>query len=186
MRKVKIGVLALQGAFQLHQWHLEHIGAEYREVCTPEDFWQIDGLILPGGESGAMLKFIDTVGINETIAEFFKLKPVWGICAGVILMAKTVQNPAQRSFGVIDVVIERNAYGRQLNSSQEKVDDYEVSYIRAPKILNTGKDVNVYASRGESPTWIESGNLLATTFHPETNRSSSSPWHRRLIEKCQV
>jgi 5'-phosphate synthase pdxT subunit len=186
MRKTRIGVLSLQGAFQLHQWHLENAGAEYKEVVTLKDFEKIDGLILPGGESSTMLKLINTVGIGEVLVKFFKSKPIWGICAGAILMAKTVQNPPQKSFGIIDITIERNAYGHQLESFQGKVKDYEVSYIRAPKILSIGNSVNVHAAIDRSPVWIESDNLSVTTFHPETNRSIPSPWHQHLIKKCQA
>ena len=133
--KIKIGVLALQGAFQLHQRHIEALEAHYVPVVEKEDFENIDGLILPGGESGTMLKLIEAVGIKEVLRQLLNTKPAWGICAGAILMAKEVRNPAQPSLGVLDIEIERNAYGRQLESSQEMINNYWVSYIRAPKNL---------------------------------------------------
>ena len=183
-KKMRIGVLALQGAFQLHQKHIEALGAEYVPVITSQDFLKIDGLILPGGESATMLKLIDAVGIQDTLTDFFKVKPVWGICAGAILMAKSVSNPAQKSFGVIDIEIERNAYGRQLESQHETIEDYEVASIRAPKIVKVGKDIHVLAKRSGDPTWLEFQKLMVTTFHPETNLSAPSPWHRRFLEYC--
>jgi 5'-phosphate synthase pdxT subunit len=179
----KIGVLALQGAFHLHKPHIEALGAEYVEITRPEDLGAIDGLILPGGESGVMLKLIDATGMQKPLSDFLSKKPAWGICAGAILMAKKVTNPDQPAFGAMDVEIERNAYGRQLDSIRETIDGYDVSYIRAPKISKTGSGMRVLAERDGSPTWIESDMSMMTTFHPETNLSAPSPWHRRFVEK---
>lgn len=183
---VIIGVLSLQGAFALHRPHIEATGAVYREVVTTKDFAQIDGLIIPGGESGVMLKLIDTLGIEDTLHEFLQTKPSWGICAGAILLAKTVTNPTQKSFGLVDVTIERNSYGRQLQSSEETVASYKVSYIRAPRITKVGSRVQVLAQRDEDPTWVESGPRFLTTFHPETNLNYPSPWHKKLLSLCKI
>ena len=182
---IKIGVLALQGAFQLHRSHLEAAGAEYVEVIEPRDLESIDGIILPGGESGTMLKLIDSVCIHKALADFLYAKPAWGICAGAILMARTVCNPTQKSFGTVDIEIERNAYGRQRESSEEIIKGYQVSYIRAPRISLVGPSVKVLCTRGESPSWVECAKQMVTTFHPEINLKTPSPWHVRFIEFCK-
>ncbi|MBC7753583.1 MAG: pyridoxal 5'-phosphate synthase glutaminase subunit PdxT, partial [Moraxellaceae bacterium] len=169
IRKVRVGVLALQGAFQAHQPHIESLNAEYIEVINNKDFEKIDGLILPGGESGTMLKLIQFVGIKDALKEFMKTRPAWGICAGGILMAQKVYGPEQESLSVINIEVTRNAYGRQQDSFEEFINDYKVSYIRAPKISKTDLSVQVLGSKDESPTWIESGLHMVTTFHPETN-----------------
>ncbi len=181
---MRIGVLALQGAFRLHKSHVEATGAEYVEVTKEKDFESINGLILPGGESGTMLKLIEIVGIDHCLSNFLKTKPVWGICAGAILMAKKVQNPIQKSYSAIDIEIERNSYGRQLDSVEEIIDGYLVSYIRSPKIINTGPNIRILSSRSESPSWVESGQAMVTTFHPEINANAPSPWHQKLSEHC--
>jgi 5'-phosphate synthase pdxT subunit len=180
----KIGVLALQGAFRLHQFHIEECGAEYVEVVNNEDFKFIDALIIPGGESSVMLKLIESTGIEDRLVEFFSEKPIWGICAGAILMAKSVNNPTQKSFGVMDIDITRNAYGRQLESTFEEIDGYMVSYIRAPKINRVGLGIKVLSERNGAPTCVESDRQMVTTFHPEMNLNfGGSPWHERLIRK---
>jgi len=183
-KKTQIGVLALQGAFELHKRHIEALGAIYVPVVSNQNFEKLDGLIIPGGESGTMLKLINIVNIHQTLNDFLHTKPIWGICAGAILLAKSVQNPTQESFGILDFEITRNAYGRQLESFQEKIDDYEVSYIRAPKISKVGDNISVIKEREGSATWLESNKIMITTFHPETNLSTPSPWHRRFIECC--
>lgn len=182
---IRIGVLALQGAFRLHRPHLEAAGADYVEVIEPRDLESIDGIVLPGGESGTILKLIDSVCIHKALADFLNLNPAWGICAGAILMAKSVCNPTQESFRTIDIEIERNAYGRQRESSEEIIEGYKVSYIRAPRINLVGPSVNVLSTRGESPSWVECGKQMVTTFHPEINPMTPSPWHERFIEFCK-
>lgn len=184
-RKVRIGVLALQGAFRAHKPHIESLGAEYIEVINKDDFEIIDGLIVPGGESSTMLKLIHSVGIKDPLVEFMKTNPAWGICAGAILMAKRVYGPEQESLGVVNIEVTRNAYGRQLDSFEEIVSNYKVSYIRAPKISKTDFNLKVLGSREESPTWVESDLHMVTTFHPEMNLNYGSPWHQRLVEKCR-
>ena len=183
---MRIGVLALQGAFRLHQFHLEALGIEYVEVVTCEQLESLDGLILPGGESAVMLNLIGAVGIQTSLESFVKQKPTWGICAGAILMAKTVKNPAQFSFGALAIEVERNAYGRQLESSHENIEGYQVSYIRAPKITKVDPSLRIRSARDGFPTWAESASAMVTTFHPETNLNFPSPWHRRFAELARV
>lgn len=178
-----VGVLAVQGAFALHRPHLEALGVTYREVITSFDLAAVDGLILPGGESATMLKLLDIVGMKEALREFSTGKPTWGICAGAILLASRVNNPAQESLAAIDVDVERNSYGRQLDSVNEDIGGYRVSYIRAPRIVRVGREIEVFARKGEDPSWVESGNVMLTTFHPETNSAAPSPWHRRLVSR---
>jgi 5'-phosphate synthase pdxT subunit len=183
--KIRIGVLAVQGAFQAHKPHIEALGAEYVEVLTRKDFENINGLILPGGESSTMLKLVDFVKIRDAIKEFLKTKPVWGICAGAILMANKVYDPEQESFGAIDIEVTRNAFGRHRESFEEIINDYKVSYIRAPKITKISLGLTVLSFWEGSPTWVESDLHLVTTFHPEMNLDYGSPWHLRLIERSQ-
>lgn len=120
-----IGVLALQGAVQPHKPHIEAAGGIFRAVKTPAQFEEVDGFILPGGESTTMLKLIEMFGLWDDLARQFKAKPVWGICAGSILIAEKVLNPSQKSFGLIPMTVERNGYGRQLDSHHTKVGDYD-------------------------------------------------------------
>jgi 5'-phosphate synthase pdxT subunit len=183
--QIKIGVLALQGAINLHRPHIEALGAKYVEVVTGDHLHEVDGLILPGGESGTMLKLMKVTGISDALSIFLKEKPAWGICAGAILMAKSVTNPEQEAFAAIDIEIERNAYGRQVDSTEDFINGYGVSYIRAPRILRVGQKVEVFAKREGYPTWVESGNTMVTTFHPEINLKVPSPWHKKLFDCCK-
>jgi 5'-phosphate synthase pdxT subunit len=176
----KIGVLALQGAFALHRSHVEALGGEYYEVLKQQDFDSIDALILPGGESATMLKLLEASDLKKVLAEFSTEKPTWGICAGAILLARSVSNPQQESFSTIDVDIVRNSYGRQVDSKFEEFNGYRVAYIRAPRICRVGTEVRVLAQSGTDPTWVECRNVMLTTFHPETNSKAPSPWHQRL------
>ncbi len=183
--KPVIGVLALQGAVQPHKAHIEAAGGEFRSVKIPEQFDQVDAFILPGGESTAMLKLIDTFGLWDSLARNFKAKPVWGICAGAILIAEKVANPAQKSFGLLPITVERNAYGRQLDSHQKDVKDYPVSFIRAPVITSVGKNIEVLAEAEGKPVWVRSGPYMATTFHAELTPHAPSPMHRLFMDIVQ-
>lgn len=175
-RKPIIGVFALQGAVELHKPHIEAAGAEFRTVKTAKQFAEVDGFILPGGESTTMLKLINIFNLWDVLADEFSKKPVWGICAGSILMASTVKNPEQASFATLPITIERNGYGRQLDSHFSKIKDYEVSFIRAPVITETG-DCEIIASHQGQAVWVQKGNQMATTFHPEINLEPPSPMH---------
>lgn len=172
-----IGVLALQGAVEPHRKHIEAAGGEFRAVKTPEQFETVDAFILPGGESTTMLKLIDTFDLWDALKKQFAEKPVWGICAGSILIAENVTGPAQKSFGLIPMSIERNAYGRQLESHHADINGYDVSLIRAPVISKVANDVTVKATYEGKPVWVEKGRYMATTFHPELTLDYPSPMH---------
>jgi pyridoxal 5'-phosphate synthase pdxT subunit len=179
-----IGVLALQGDFDAHRRRLEELGAEVVLVKKPEQLDQIDGLVIPGGESGTFLKLLGDEGF-EKLKQFVRLKPTFGTCAGAILLASEVENPKQAGLGAIDIRIRRNAYGRQLDSSiregkflqsapNKKVADspLEMVFIRAPKIERVGPAVEVIATEGKDPVAVRQGRVMATTFHPELSEDT--------------
>lgn len=175
-----IGVLALQGCVQPHRPHIEATGGVFRAVKTEEQLGEIDGLILPGGESTTMLKLINRLDLKNALESTFANKPIWGICAGAILMAEDVENPHQEAFGLLPVRATRNAYGRQLDSQYQTIHDYTVSYIRAPQLTclpNDNSNVEILAERDGSPVWIQKDHYMATTFHPEMTLSFPSPMH---------
>lgn len=176
-----IGVLALQGGFQLHKLHIEALDCIYQEVINASDLSFCDALIMPGGESTTLLKLMEQQKLRPSLLEFVSEKPVWGICAGSILLSKT--NNSDPYLGVMDIDIERNGYGRQLQSTHAMIDDYQVSYIRAPIIKNVAAGVAIHSDRDGSPVWVEQRNMMATTFHPELNLVAPTPWHRRLLGK---
>lgn len=180
-KKPVIGVLALQGAVTPHKPHIEAAGGEFRAVKTAADFEGVDAFILPGGESTTMLKLIDTFGLWEPLKKNFEAKPVWGICAGSILLARKVTNPEQKSFGILPITVQRNAYGRQLDSHYASICDYTMSFIRAPIITDAG-GCEIMASHEGTPVWIRDGRNMATTFHPELTLEYPSPVHKSFIE----
>ncbi len=187
-RKPIIGVLALQGCVDRHQPHIEAAGAEYRAVKTAEQIEAADAYILPGGESTTMLKLIDRFGLWDVLAENFAQKPVWGICAGSILMAEKVwvdadKTKPQKSFGLMPVDIVRNGYGRQLDSHHRLVDGYEVSFIRAPVITHVADAVQVLAVADGTPVWMAYGKHRLSAFHPELTMDYPSPMHRDFISQ---
>lgn len=165
-----IGVLALQGDFDAHRRRLEELGAEVVLVKKPEQLDQIDGLVIPGGESSTLLKLLGEAGF-EKLKQFVRAKPSFGTCAGAILLANEVENPKQASLGALDITVRRNAYGRQIDSSiregQFQNSPIEMVFIRAPKIERVGKNVEVIAIQGEDPVLVRQGKTLAATFHPE-------------------
>jgi 5'-phosphate synthase pdxT subunit len=167
---MKIGVLALQGDFDAHRRRLEELGADVVLVKKPEQFDDLDGLVIPGGESGTFLKLLGEAGF-EKLRQFVRAKPTFGTCAGAILLATEVENPAQAGLGALDIGIRRNAYGRQIDSSirQGKFGDHpiEMVFIRAPKISRVGPAVQVIATQGEDPVAVRQGSVMAATFHPE-------------------
>ena len=169
----RIGVLAIQGDYAAHAAALADAGADPLEVRQPDQLKGLAGLILPGGESTTILKFLDKLNFFEILQEFCSVNPVFGTCAGAILLAREVRNPAQRSLGVLDAVVERNAYGRQVDSSILTAETalpggpLEMVFIRAPRIVNTGSTVKVLAVRDGSPILVRQGSVLAATFHPE-------------------
>ena len=170
---LRIGVLAIQGDYAAHAKALTEAGALPVEVRKPEELAGLDGLILPGGESTTMLKFLEKRHFFAALKDFCATNPVFGTCAGAILLAREVRNPAQRSLGVLDAVVERNAYGRQIDSIILHTETalpggpLEMVFIRAPRIVETGAGVEVLARREGLPTLVRQGNTMAATFHPE-------------------
>jgi 5'-phosphate synthase pdxT subunit len=185
-KQPKIGVLAIQGDYAAHADALLESGAEPIEVRKPEQLSSIDGLILPGGESTTVLRFLDKHKFFETLAAYCGDKPVFGTCAGAILLAREVINPPQRSLGLLDAILERNAYGRQIDSAIVTAETalpggpLEMVFIRAPKIVEAGPSVEVLASRDGSPVLVRQGHLLAATFHPEL--SADRRVHRLFVD----
>jgi 5'-phosphate synthase pdxT subunit len=166
----KIGVLALQGDFDAHRIRLEELGATVVLVKKPEQLDEIDGLVIPGGESGTFLKLLGEAGF-EKLKQFVLAKPTFGTCAGAILLAKEVENPAQAGLGALDIDIRRNAYGRQIDSSiregQLGNSPLEMVFIRAPKISRVGRGVDILATEGDDTVAVRQGRVMAATFHPE-------------------
>lgn len=181
-RKPIIGVLALQGAVEPHRPHIEAAGGEFRAVKTAVQLDECDAFILPGGESTTMLKLIDTFNLWDSLAENFAKKPVWGICAGAILMARKVTNPEQKSFALLPLTVERNGYGRQLDSHHAEINGYPVSFIRAPVFTDVGKDAEILAQHQGAPVWIKAGKYSASAFHPELTLDFPSPMHKKFVE----
>jgi 5'-phosphate synthase pdxT subunit len=169
----KVGVLALQGDFEAHKKALERAGAEAVEVRSAQDLGNIDGLIIPGGESTTMMKLLDQEKMLEPIAEFGQRRPIFGTCAGAILLASDVSNPVQNSLGLMDISVQRNGYGRQLDSRIARLHpegfdhDLEAVFIRAPIIQRIGPDAKVLAKYQDDPVLVEQGRHMAATFHPE-------------------
>jgi len=184
-----IGILAIQGDFAMHARMLERIGAPYKLVKHASELAEVSGLIMPGGESTTMLKFFAKEGMGEAIKKFVTAgQPVFGTCAGAILLAKEVLNPAQERLGLLDISIERNAYGRQVDSSVRQGDcpalsprPLEMVFIRAPIIRRVGEAVRVLGRSDGLPVLVEQGNVLAATFHPELTEDEAV--HRYFIEK---
>jgi pyridoxal 5'-phosphate synthase pdxT subunit len=182
-RTMKIGVLALQGDFDAHRKRLEELGAEVVLVRKPEQFDEIDGLVIPGGESGTFLKLLGESGF-EKLKQFAHAKPTFGTCAGAILLASEVENPKQAGLGAIDIRIRRNAYGRQADSSIREGrfgnDPLEMVFIRAPKIERIGAGVEVVATEGGDPVAVRQGKGMAATFHPEL--AEDTRVHRAFLD----
>jgi 5'-phosphate synthase pdxT subunit len=167
-----IGVLALQGDYEKHARSLARAGARVSEVRTAAELNAVDGLVIPGGESTTMLKLLDREGLFEPLREFGSRKPIFGTCAGAILLAAKVENPEQASLGLVDIAVQRNGYGRQLDSRVVKIDGegfgaLEAVFIRAPIIRHAGPGVHVLASYKGDPVLVEEGRHLVATFHPE-------------------
>ena len=189
--QIRIGVLALQGDFAAHARMLESIGADASEIRRADDLDGLDALIIPGGESTTMLKFIEEENLVEPIKSFAAAgKPVFGTCAGAILLAREVYNPAQASLGLIDIAVERNAYGRQIDSFITEADSaitggaLEAVFIRAPSIKSVGPGVEVLASLNGEPVLVREGNIMAGTFHPELGEDSRV--HSLLAEMARA
>jgi pyridoxal 5'-phosphate synthase pdxT subunit len=185
-----IGVLALQGDFDAHRRRLEELGAEVVLVKKPDQLDHIDGLVIPGGESGTFLKLLGEEGFAK-LKQFVHAKPTFGTCAGAILLATEVENPAQAGLGAIDMRIVRNAYGRQIDSSirdgkftanGHPGSPLEMVFIRAPKIAHVGDGVEVIATQGSDPVAVRQGIAMAATFHPEL--SDDKRVHQLFLDLC--
>ncbi len=179
------GVLALQGDFEAHIKALTQAGVRAVEVRTREQLAACDGIVLPGGESTTMLKLLKAENLWEPLREFGQTKPIFGTCAGAILLAAEVSRPAQESLALMDLSVERNAYGRQIDSRIARIETeagpLEAVFIRAPIIRRTGPQVHVLATYLDTPVWVEQGLHMATTFHPELAQSSTV--HQRFAQK---
>jgi pyridoxal 5'-phosphate synthase pdxT subunit len=174
-----VGILALQGAYEAHAKILACLDVTTLLIRTPDQLFtpegvpSVDGLIIPGGESTTMLKFLERNGFLESLSSLVRTLPTFGTCAGAILLANDVQNPPQISLAALDITIERNAYGRQIDSSiltaptKLPGGPLEMVFIRAPRITRTGPEVETLATRDDFPVLVRQGHLLAATFHPE-------------------
>src|SRR5437667_5552511 len=173
---MRIGVLALQGDFALHSRALEKCGVEAVEVRKPIELDGVDGLIMPGGESTTLLKLMDAWDFVPALEKFHGAgKPIFGTCAGLIILARAVESPRQFSLGLIDVAVERNAYGRQRDSFEAlgtavlegRRMPVTMVFIRAPRIRRVGAGVESLAEHGGETVMAEQGSVLVATFHPE-------------------
>jgi 5'-phosphate synthase pdxT subunit len=184
---MKIGVLALQGDFQEHCEALKRIGAECHEVRLPSDLDGLDGLILPGGESTTFGKLATTYGLLDPLKNLSKSTPLWGTCAGLVFMAREVGHE-QPVLGIMDIVVERNAFGRQVDSFEEDLEIEGLSgepfhgvFIRAPEIMDVGPDVEVMCRlKNGRIVAARQGRLLVTAFHPEL--TDDDRLHRYFLE----
>jgi len=184
-----VGILAIQGDFGLHAKMLERIGAPWKLIKHAPELGEVGGLIMPGGESTTMLKFFTREGLGAAIQDFAaRGKPIFGTCAGTILLAKEVVNPAQERLGLVDITVERNAYGRQIDSAVQQGEcpeladrPVEMVFIRAPIIRRVGEGVRVLGRADGLPVLVEQGNVLAATFHPELTNDETV--HRYFLKK---
>ena len=185
---MRIGVLALQGDFDAHRRRLEELGAEVVLVKKPEQLDVVDGLVIPGGESGTFLKLLGEEGFAK-LKEFVHAKPTFGTCAGAILLANEVENPRQAGLGALNIRIRRNAYGRQIDSSIREgrflnggrhESPLEMVFIRAPKIEHVGAGVEIIATEGTDPVAVRQGRTMAATFHPEL--SADTRVHQAFLD----
>jgi 5'-phosphate synthase pdxT subunit len=189
----KVGILSLQGDFAAHGAALSRAGAEPVFVRNREQLEDLDGLVIPGGESTTMLKLMRYENLFDSVAEFGRRKPVFGTCAGAILMADRVTGPEQESFALVHLNVQRNAYGRQLDSRVTEVQPeaefeqrvgqgkLEAVFIRAPIIREVGVNVHVLARYNGDPVLVEEGRHLVATFHPEL--TGDLRVHRLFLEK---
>ena len=182
-----IGILGLQGCIEPHIQHFESLGANCLSVRTPEELSKIDALLLPGGESTTMMKLLHVQRLYESLREFVLSRPSWGICAGSILLAQEVENPAQESLGVARIRAKRNAYGSQLDSFKAQVavqgleSQIQVDFIRAPQLFPLDSEVEVLAEHEGDSVVLRDRHLLCSSFHTELGSDSSL--HRYFLEQ---
>ena len=173
----KIGILALQGNFQKHKLLLDQLGIESIYVRYVSDLDDVSGLIIPGGESTTMTKLLDRSGLFEPIISFAEKNPVLGTCAGLIMMANNARDDRVNTFNLLNIDVERNASGKQINSSIETLEvnynnfqkNINVTFIRSPKIIRYGNDVSILAYHKDNPCAVKSGKHIGLSFHPELN-----------------
>jgi len=189
---MNIGILALQGAVAPHAAKLRELGANPVEVRFERDLEGLSGIVLPGGESTAMIHLLNLNHLWEPLKKFVGEKPAWGVCAGAILLAKEVTHPAQASLGRMNIRATRNAYGRQVDSfigdlqptgSWKESDSEEGVFIRAPKLEALADTVKPLLECGGSAVMLEEGNCMTTSFHPEL--SASNTIHNYFLKKCR-
>ena len=181
MSQLKVGVLALQGDFDCHLNHLRLLGASSHEIRLPHQLSGLDGLIIPGGESTTMNMLIDRFELRKPLADFVGRKAVWGTCAGMIMLAKEVDDNRVNPFGVIDISVQRNAYGRQVYSFFAPVAanlngnniTLKASFIRAPRVTRIGPEIKVLAEYDHVPVLMSQKNCLASSFHTELSEEPS-------------
>ena len=175
---IKVGILELQGDFELHHNILRELGYTSFSVKESTDLENLDGLIIPGGESTTMSLLIDSFNLRKSILDFSKENPILGTCAGLILMARAIEDESKvNPLGILDIEVSRNAYGRQIMSRKENITiesdsktfDMELTLIRAPKILKINKSINVIAEIDNSPAAVFDGKHMGLSFHPELN-----------------
>jgi pyridoxal 5'-phosphate synthase pdxT subunit len=193
---MRVGVLALQGDFALHAKALEKCGVEAVEVRKPSELDDVEGLIVPGGESTTLLKLMDAGNFMSAIEKFHGAgKPIFGTCAGLIVLAREVESPTQFSLGLIDVTVERNAYGRQRESFEAsgvaRLDGdpmpLEMVFIRAPRIRRVGPSVQVLAEHRGEPVMARQGRVLVATFHPElTDNTTVHRYFCDMVGRARV
>jgi 5'-phosphate synthase pdxT subunit len=184
----EIGVLALQGDFDAHRKALEQTGSRVREVRSAQDLPGLDGLVIPGGESTTILKLLALEHLFELLRRFGEEKPIFGTCAGAILLASEVVNPRQECLGLMDMTVQRNGYGRQVDSRITQIDvngrPAEAVFIRAPIIRRIGKDATVLATYNDSPVLVEQGRHMVATFHPELSRENGI--HQHFVDRLRA
>lgn len=179
-RSPVVGVLALQGDYQRHQEVLGKINIAAPAVRTADDFSKIDRLLIPGGESSVIVLLLKKFGMEEAFISFIESRPVWGTCAGMILLSKNVNDGSIKPYGVIDIAVDRNGYGRQVFSTvlSTEIDldgdrkDIDLVFIRAPRVTETGKGVTPLVFRQDEPVMLKQGNVLVSAFHPELSGST--------------
>ena len=189
----KIGVLALQGAFIEHVHMLRRAGADAMEVRLPQQLAGLDGLIIPGGESTTIGKLAISAGLVHPLRDFACHRPTWGTCAGMIFLARTLDNHEQPLLGLMDISVDRNAFGRQLDSFETALQvpvlgepPLPAVFIRAPVVTCAGEDVEVLARLADSRiVAVRQGRLLATSFHPELSDDLRfHAWFLQLARKA--
>lgn len=179
--KQTIGVLSLQGAFEKHRNVLSRLKIASKDVRYPGDLDGCDGLIIPGGESTTISDLIDYIGMRSPLLKFAEKKPVMGTCTGMILMARTVNDPRVQPLNLMNIEIARNAYGRQVDSFvsglEVQINGKPVSlkgvFIRAPRIRSTGEEVEVLGMINGEPIFVRQNRHLATSFHPELSDTTA-------------